>query len=98
MAAKQGRVSTLHEMLTELFIADIELCKAEGIPMSASDKAVIVKFLKDNNVTAEPDDEKMQGLMQEFQDELAAKRAAKAEKLLMQAQVQDDVNPLAEFI
>ena len=51
MAAKQSKVSSLHDLLTELFIEDIKMCRAEGIPMSASDKAVIVKFLKDNNVS-----------------------------------------------
>ena len=54
MSAKKSTLETLHEMLTELFIEDIKICRSEGIPMSASDKAVIVKFLKDNDVTAEP--------------------------------------------
>ena len=54
MAAKKSSLETLHEMLTELFMEDIKICRSEGIPMSASDKAVIVKFLKDNDVTAAP--------------------------------------------
>ena len=85
MAAKKSSLETLHEILTELFIADIELCKTEGIPMSASDKAVIVKFLKDNNITAEPDAEKVQELRDEFQDELEARREAKRQHILMKA-------------
>ena len=56
MAAKKSTLETLHEMLTELFVEDIKICRMEGIPMSASDKAVIVKFLKDNDVTAAPDE------------------------------------------
>ena len=85
MAAKQSKVSSLHDLLTELFIEDIKMCRAEGIPMSASDKAVIVKFLKDNDVTAEPDEAKVQALRDEFQDELAAKREARRQHILMKA-------------
>lgn len=85
MAAKQSKVSSLHDLLTELFIEDIKMCRAEGIPMSASDKAVIVKFLKDNDVTAEPDVAKVQALRDEFHDELAAKREARRQHILMQA-------------
>ena len=85
MAAKQSKVSSLHDLLTELFIEDIKMCRAEGIPMSASDKAVIVKFLKDNDVTAEPDEAKVQALRDEFQDELAAKREARRQHILMRA-------------
>ena len=85
MAAKQSKVSSLHDLLTELFIEDIKMCRAEGIPMSASDKAVIVKFLKDNDVTAEPVEAKVQALREEFQDELAAKREARRQHILMRA-------------
>lgn len=42
--------------------------------MAASDKAVIVKFLKDNNITADPDDTKMHELDAAFQEEMRAKR------------------------
>ena len=71
--------------IRELFIEDIKICRSEGIPMSASDKAVIVKFLKDNDVTAEPDEAKVQALRDEFQDELAAKREARRQHILMKA-------------
>jgi len=89
MAAKQSKVSSLHDLLTELFIEDIKMCRTEGIPMSASDKAVIVKFLKDNNITAEPDAEKVQELRSEFQDELEARREAKRRHILMKAEGAD---------
>ena len=85
MSAKKSTLETLHEMLTELFIEDIKICRSDGIPMSASDKAVIVKFLKDNDVTAEPDEAKVQALRDEFQDELAAKREARRQHILMKA-------------
>lgn len=82
MAAKESALSLLHEMLTEMFIDDIRICKSEGIPMSASDKAVIVKFLKDNNISADITTEEMSKLTKEFNDELSAKRAARAASIL----------------
>lgn len=85
MAAKKSALEALHVMLTELFMEDIKICRSEGIPMSASDKAVIVKFLKDNDVTAAPDEIKVQALRDEFQDELAAKREARRQHILMKA-------------
>lgn len=89
MAAKISALETLHEMLTELFIEDIKICRSEGIPMSASDKAVIVKFLKDNSVTADVDDESMRQLRDEFKDELAARRQAKAQSILAPSEDDD---------
>ncbi|WP_257542550.1 hypothetical protein [Sphingobium sp. CFD-1] len=82
MAAKQSALGLLHEALAEMFLEDIRICKEEGIPMSSSDKGVIVKFLKDNNITADIDNEHMQSLKDEFQDELAQRRAARAAELL----------------
>ena len=82
MAAKQSALSALHEALAEMFLEDIRICKEEGIPMSSSDKGVIVKFLKDNNITADIDNKDMQKLQDEFKDELAEKRRARAQALL----------------
>lgn len=66
MAASVKRLGQLHERITELMLEDIELCRSEGIPMSAADKQVIVSFLKANNITAAPDDDGMQLLREEF--------------------------------
>lgn len=97
MAAKLSKVSTLHDLLTELFIEDIQLCRTEGIPMSAADKAVIVKFLKDNNVTAEPDEERVQELRDEFKDDLEARREAKRKHILLKA-AGAETDPLAGIL
>lgn len=81
MAASENALSKLHEMLAALFTQDIQICMDEGIPMSASDKAVIVKFLKDNNITAVPTSEDMTQLNNAFNDmvdELATRRKARA--------------------
>ena len=82
--AKASKLAELHEMLAEMFMEDIRICKEEGIPMSAADKGVIVTFLKNNNITADVGDTEMQTLKQEFEDELRAKRQARAEALLAQ--------------
>ncbi|UOW66337.1 terminase small subunit [Aeromonas phage vB_AspA_Lolek] len=86
MAAKSSKLGTLHELITEMFINDIKLCQDEGIPMSASDKAVIVKFLKDNDITAVIDDAKMKELSEEFADELSKKRAERVLQLVQQTE------------
>lgn len=95
MAAKQSALSQLHEALAEMFLEDIRICKEEGIPMSSSDKGVIVKFLKDNNITADIDNSDMQKLQDEFKDELAERRRARAEAML---QAQDDDDELAGIL
>lgn len=86
MAAKSSQLGTLHELITEMFINDIKMCQDEGIPMSASDKAVIVKFLKDNDITAVIDDAKMKELNEEFADELSKKRAERVLQLVQQTE------------
>lgn len=82
MAAKVSKLAQLHEMLTDMFMDNIRICKEEGIPMSAADMSVMVTFLKNNNITADVDDVKMQEVKQEFQDELEQARAKKAKQLL----------------
>ena len=86
MAAKSSQLGTLHELITAMFINDIKMCQDEGIPMSASDKAVIVKFLKDNDITAVIDDAKMKELNEEFADELSKKRAERVLQLVQQTE------------
>lgn len=95
MAAKQSALSQLHEALAEMFLEDIRICKEEGIPMSSSDKGVIVKFLKDNNITADIDNQDMQKLQDEFKDELAERRRIKAQELL---DATDDSDELAGIL
>jgi hypothetical protein len=90
MAAKESKLHELHEMLAQLFLDDIALCKEAGIPMAASDKGVIAKFLKDNNVTMSMDAEAMSAIHTEFEDELAQRRAANAERLLSRVDSGDD--------
>lgn len=57
MAAPIKKLGNLHELLTDIMITECNMYAEEGIPMPSSDKAAIAKFLKDNNVTADPTDQ-----------------------------------------
>lgn len=81
-AGSKNRLSELHAMFTELLMDEMKLAKQEGIPVSAADKSVIAKFLKDNMITADIDDDRMDSLRDEFQDELAIKREERRQQLL----------------
>lgn len=84
-AATKSRLSELHKMFTEALIEELKQAGREEIPLPAADKSVIAKFLKDNEITADADSTEMQELRDEFEDELAAKRKARAEELLAKA-------------
>lgn len=96
MAAKVSTLSKLHEALTELFLEDIRICREEGIPMAASDKAVIVKFLKDNNISADVDDEDMRNLQDEFAADLDKRRKERAAKLLEAADTHNNIHGILQ--
>ena len=60
--ATQSRLAYLHELLVEQIIADFEFHKGEGIPMSATDKQVAITLLRNEGITATPDNEDIQRL------------------------------------
>ena len=60
--ATQSRLAYLHELLVEQIIADFEFHKVEGIPMSATDKQVAITLLRNEGITATPDNEDIQRL------------------------------------
>lgn len=99
MAKKGGasisKVSRLHELLVDLFIQDIEFCISEGIPMSASDKGVIVSFLKNEEITATPDDDKLESLKDTFKELTEDKRKAMAAAITAQASDLSDMLPMS---
>lgn len=84
-AATKSRLSELHRMFTEALISELKQAGEEEIPLPAADKSVIAKFLKDNEITADADSTEMQDLRDEFEDELAQKRQARAKELLAKA-------------
>ena len=88
-AATKSRLSELHRMFTEALIEELRTCSKDEdgdfLPLPAADKSVIAKFLKDNDITADADSTEMQDLRDEFEDELAQKRQARAKELLAKA-------------
>lgn len=54
MSASQDILGKLHAMLAQQMLDECEFHQREEMPMPAADKAAIAKFLKDNNITADP--------------------------------------------
>ena len=82
MAAPISKLGTLHEKLTDIMLEECTMYSAEGIPMPSSDKAAIAKFLKDNNVTADPADQAdLEALRDRLLGKQELKRTALAAKL-----------------
>lgn len=96
-AATKSRLAELHKMFTEVLISELQQAKDEELPMPAADKSVIANFLKANNITADADSTEMQDLRDEFQDELAEKRKARAQELLAKSGADPD-DPLAGIL
>lgn len=82
MAGKKSRLSELHARFTEALIAELEEAGEANIPLPAADKSVIVKFLKDNDITADADDVGMAQLRDNFEDELEQQRQKRKREIL----------------
>lgn len=92
--ASTSKLAELHEMLAEVFIEDLKQAKAEGIPLPAANLGVIRQFLKDNDISASIEADDMAALRDQFQDELAAKRAERAAKLNQALEDNGDLDAL----
>lgn len=55
------------------------------LPLATGEVANIITFLKHNDISAAPDDEKLEDLANEFKGDLEAQRIAKANNLLSQS-------------
>lgn len=97
MAIKKGgarvsKLELLHEKVAEFMIDQIEAAMDDdpddesgiGAFMGTGDMANILKFLKDNNVTAAPDEDHMAKLNSAFKDnkEFLDARALKADSII----------------
>lgn len=92
-AAKKSRLSDLHAKFTEALIKELEDANVQEIPLPAADKSVIAKFLKDNEITADADDEALGRLDNAFQDEMEAARRKRASQIM--GKLTDGEDPLA---
>lgn len=95
-AGSKSRLSALHALFTEELIKELIAAGEENIPLPAADKSVIAKFLKDNDITADADDESMKRLNDEFEDELEERRKARAAAIMQK--VGGDGDDLAGII
>lgn len=86
MAAPISKLSKLHELLTDIMLEELDMYRSEAMPVPSSDKAAIAKFLKDNNVTADPAD---RADLDALKDALLGKQEAKRTKLAAKLQEQD---------
>lgn len=50
----QEVLQKLHQELATAMLEEVELARSEGMSVPAADKGAIAKFLKDNNITADP--------------------------------------------
>lgn len=77
MAAKESKLSELHELLAAQMVDEINWYRDNDIPVPAADKAAIAKFLKDNSITCDPADK---GDLERLRDEFKASSLARREK------------------
>lgn len=89
MSASVAELSDLHRLVAQVFKQELEISMNEGIPIAASTLAVMVKFLKDNNITAEASAEDMQALKSLFEEEFKEKR--NRAQTIVATNAQDDV-------
>lgn len=80
-AAQQTRLAELHAVFTELLFDEIAWYKSQEIPMAAADKTVIMTFLKNNSITCEMDDKKLNDLREAFGEDHKEVLRQRAEKL-----------------
>lgn len=59
-----------------------ELVKPFVMPMQGTEIGHIIAFLRNNDITAEPDDESLNDLKGEFTEDYELRRKAKADKIL----------------
>lgn len=78
MAADHSELESLHALIAMVMREEIEYYRENKIPVPAADKAVIVKFLKDNAVVSTPkSSEELDALRAEFTSTKRGDRLAK---------------------
>ena len=67
-----------------------ELIKPFVMPMQGTEIGHIIAFLRNNDITAEPDDESLNDLKGEFTDDYELRRKAKADKILAMSEAETE--------
>ncbi len=82
MSSVQKVLRKLHQELSEAMLDEVRACREDGIPISAADKGAISKFLKDNDITAEPhDSDTLTALREQLQERQEERNTALAKRL-----------------
>jgi hypothetical protein len=96
MAAKKDRLEELHGILAEVMLNELRWYMSQDppIPVPAADKSAVAKFLKDNNVTADPmDGDALEKLRAEFQAEMEGRRKTAPRSVVAAKTDLDDLYP-----
>lgn len=89
MAIKKASKAMLDELLVllvEMIRSEINWHKKKDVPMAAADKTVIVTLLKNNDVTAAPEDKVLDDLREEFKNLESPRLRAKGEAIIAATQ------------
>jgi hypothetical protein len=88
-SSSMAELESLHKLITKSYTNRIEQDLADNIPTDAATLSGAVKFLKDNNVSADPATNDDLGELRAKLTEAAAKRRSKVSNVL--ALVKDDL-------
>lgn len=65
MTATKDELGGLHRLVTQAYIGEIEACQRDEVPITPALLSGAAKFLKDNEITADPADKKDLRLLQD---------------------------------
>lgn len=82
MAAKLDELKALHRLIAQSLTQRIEQDMADDIPTDAATLGAAIKFLKDNNVSADPADADDLGKLREKMSQQARERASRKSNVL----------------
>lgn len=83
MAATEDKLRKLHELVADSFINRIEDDINDNLPTDAATLAAAAKFLKDNNVSADPvDNGQLDELRKKMTERSAANKNAQASNIV----------------
>ncbi|APL99504.1 terminase small subunit [Aquamicrobium phage P14] len=89
MAASEQSLGVLHQMLADDMLDLLKKAKNGEVELTAANRQVIAKFLKDNMITKAPDENNALGAIERQLAEREARRRALSEKEIEDAVSQE---------
>lgn len=86
MTATKDELGALHRLVTKAYIGEIQTCLDEEVMVTPALLSGAAKFLKDNEITADPADKKDLRDLQSRLKDAAAGRDAKRSNVLQMVQ------------